>query len=182
MKKKGFIFLWTVLAFMVSCSTNDQTNDPDDIRKSAQTPIGFSVQKQNITRATNMEAVKHYNFGVWAWKVEGRNGLTDAEIMNNNLVGYSDGVSKGYDNTNASTWASSSGTVYDQKSPWFYEKLGNTEYTYTGDAGFYTASPLLGSELRQDQLLLLYPLRCRCHVYERRDNQHHDIRRCEYHP
>ena len=116
------------------------TNDPDDIRKSAQTPIGFSVQKQNITRATNMEAVKHYNFGVWAWKVEGRNGLTDAEIMNNNLVGYSDGVSKGYDNTNASTWASSSGTVYDQKSPWFYEKLGNTEYTYTGDAGFYTAS------------------------------------------
>ena len=145
MKKKGFIFLWTVLAFMVSCTTNDQINAPDNIRNIAQTPIGFSVQKQNITRATNMEAVKHYNFGVWAWKVEGRNGLTDAEIMNNNLVGYSDGVSKGYDNTNASTWASSSGTVYDQKSPWFYEKLGNTEYTYTGDAGFYTAAELLPS-------------------------------------
>lgn len=140
MMKKGLIFAFIVAVVLMSCSTNDQTNDPDDIRKSAQTPIGFSVQKQNITRATNMEAVKHYNFGVWAWKVEGRNGLTDAEIMNNNLVGYSDGVSKGYDNTNASTWASSSGTVYDQKSPWFYEKLGNTEYTYTGDAGFYTAS------------------------------------------
>ena len=139
MKKKGFIFLWTVLAFMVSCTTNDQINAPDNIRNIAQTPIGFSVQKQNITRSANMETVKHYNFGVWAWKVQGRNGLTDAEVMNNYLVGYSDGVSKGYDNTNASTWASSSGTVYDQKSPWFYEKLGTDEYTYTGTDGFYTA-------------------------------------------
>ena len=139
MKKKGFIFLWTVLAFMVSCTTNDQINAPDNIRNIAQTPIGFSVQKQNITRSANMETVKHYNFGVWAWKVQGRNGLTDAEVMNNYLVGYSDGVSKGYDNTNASTWSSSSGTVYDQKSPWFYEKLGTEEYTYTGTDGFYTA-------------------------------------------
>ena len=141
MKKKGFIFLWTVtvLAFMVSCTTNDQINAPDNIRNIAQTPIGFSVQKQNITRSANMETVKHYNFGVWAWKVQGRNGLTDAEVMNNYLVGYSDGVSKGYDNTNASTWSSSSGTVYDQKSPWFYEKLGTDEYTYTGTDGFYTA-------------------------------------------
>ena len=139
MKKKGFIFLWTVLAFMVSCTTNDQINAPDNIRNIAQTPIGFSVQKQNITRSANMETVKHYNFGVWAWKVQGRNGLTDAEVMNNYLVGYSDGVSKGYDNTNASTWSSSSGTVYDQKAPWFYEKLGTDEYTYTGTDGFYTA-------------------------------------------
>ena len=78
MMKKGLIFAFIVAVVLMSCSTNDQTNDPDDIRKSAQTPIGFSVQKQNITRSANMETVKHYNFGVWAWKVEGRNGLTDA--------------------------------------------------------------------------------------------------------
>ena len=40
MMKKGLIFAFIVAVFLMSCSTNDQTNDPDDIRKSAQMPIG----------------------------------------------------------------------------------------------------------------------------------------------
>ena len=156
MIKKDFLWVLALAAVLVSCSSDSQ--DSADIRNSIQKPIGFSVQKQNITRAANLESVSHYNFGAWAWKVQGRNGLEDAEVMNNYLVGYSDGVSKGYDKTNASTWASSAGTAIDQRSPWFYEKLGNEEYTYTGTAGFYTASQTAYMSAKPTQFLRYWDL------------------------
>ena len=62
--------------------------------------------------------------------------------MENYLVGYSDGVGKGYDNSKVkeSTWASSAGSETDHKSSWFYEGLGSSEYSYTGNASFYKTS------------------------------------------
>lgn len=156
MMKKNSIIAFVFAAVLMSCSSNDAGDA--DTRNTPQIPIRFSVQKQNITRAANLETVNHYNFGAWAWKVQGRNGLEDAEVMNNYLVGYSDGVSKGYDNTNASTWAGSSGTAFDQKSPWFYEKLGTEEYTYDGNAGFYKASQTAYMSTRKTQFLRYWDL------------------------
>ena len=134
--KKQFYFAFAVATVaLASCSSDDVVNDNVGVRNSGQVPIGFSVQKQNITRAANLENVKHYNFGVWAWKVQGKNSLEDAEVMNNYLVGYS-GSGVGYDHTNATTWATAPGTTSDHTSPWFYEGLGTEEYT-TAAAGFY---------------------------------------------
>ena len=127
-----------VTAVLVSCSKDDVVLAPVDAKQESQIPIGFSAHKQNITRAANLETFMHYNFGVWAWAVQGLKSQADAEQMKNYLVGYSDGISKGYDKTNASTWGVSPDSPTDQKSPWFYEKLGKAEYTYSGTDGFYT--------------------------------------------
>jgi hypothetical protein len=109
-----------------------------------QTPIEFNVQKQNITRAANLEDIKHYNFGVWAWKVEGKNSLPDAEVMNHYLVGYSNSSDKGYyyDASKTTTYATTPGTVNDHKSPWFYEGLGTSEYTYNTAGSLYYVNDL----------------------------------------
>lgn len=90
-----------------------------------------------MTKATNLEAVNHYNFGVFAYKVNGSNSLADAEVMNNYLVGYSNGTNVGYDTDGATTYNTSAGTKDDHLSPWFYEGLGTAEYKYEG-TGFYT--------------------------------------------
>lgn len=136
MKKVYFIALAAIVAF-VGCGRYALIDDGQGAKETNQTPIEFSVEKQNITKATNLEAVKHYNFGVWAWKVNGSNSQADQEIMNHYLVGWSDGTSKGYDKTGISTWATAAGSSTDHTSPWFYEKLGTTEYTYEGTAGYY---------------------------------------------
>ncbi len=136
--KKSKLFLFAVAAALVGCSSESLIND-SVAQKTKETPIGFNVQKQNITRATNLEAVKHYNFGVWAWKVEGKNSLADQEVMNNYLVGFG-GNNVGYDHTNATTWKATSGETSDHTSPWFYEGLGTGEYDYTGSDGYYTKS------------------------------------------
>ncbi len=141
--KKYLIFALAALATTVACSRHALVDSGLGVKDNGQVPIGFTVEKQNITRATNLEAVKHYNFGVWAWKVEATanaDGLVDAEVMNNYLVGWSNGSNKGYDKTGATTWASGAGTTADHTSPWFYEGLGTAEYTYTGTAGYYKSS------------------------------------------
>ncbi|MCR4603537.1 MAG: fimbrillin family protein, partial [Prevotella sp.] len=133
------LFAIALAAFLVSCSSDDLVNDAVE-KKVKETPIGFNVQKQNITRTANLETVKHYNFGVWAWKVGGKNSLADQEVMDNYLVGWSgtvDSKQKGYDPTNATTYATTAGTTANHTSPWFYEKLGTAEYTYTGTEGYY---------------------------------------------
>ena len=124
-------------AVLVSCSSDNYINEETAGVSSRQVPIGFNVQKQNITRAVNLETVNHFNFGVWAWKVNGKNNLADEEVMNNYLVGWSNGTDTGYDKTNATTYATESGSTTDHTSPWFYEKLGTAEYLYEGTAGFY---------------------------------------------
>jgi len=147
--KKVYLLAIATAAVLVGCSSNDVVNDIPGSKMTREVPIGFSVQKQNITRATsNLENVKHYNFGVWAWKVNpvsGTTGLADAEVMNNYLVGWSNGTDKGYDKTGATTWAATPGTVApatsaekDHYSPWFYEGLGSSEYS--GTSPYYTTS------------------------------------------
>lgn len=135
---RGYLIALAVATVLLSCSKDDVVKDPVVIQET-QTPIGFNVHKQNITRAVSLETLRHYNFGVWAWAVQSLKSQADVEQMSNYLVGYSDGVSKGYDKTGATTWASTADITSGKTSPWFYEKLGKTEYTYNGTAGFYKA-------------------------------------------
>ena len=51
------------------------------------------------------------------------------------------------------TWADATGSDIDQKSPWFYEKLGNQEYSYSGTAGFYKADQTAYMSAQSTQLL-----------------------------
>ena len=125
---RGYLIALAVAAVLLSCSKDDVVKEPVVVQQETQVPIGFNVRKQNITRSASLETSRHYNFGVWAWTIQSLESQADAEQMNNYLVGYSDGISIGYDKTGAST-----------SSPWFYEKLGKTEYTYNGTAGFYKA-------------------------------------------
>lgn len=137
-----------VLASVLASCSSDSLVDDSASSKSNQTPIAFSVQKQNITRGVNLETTNHYNFGVWAWKIGGKNSLNDAEVMNNYLVGYSDGSSVGYDKTNATTWADNAGTQGDHTSAWFYENLGTAEYTTPG-TGFISDNAYLSNNANQ---------------------------------
>ena len=120
--KKSFFAMAAVA--LVGCSSHDLVDNSVgfDGQNGKEIPIEFSVQKQNITRAA-METLNHYNFGVWAWKVQSQNSLADQEIMNNYLVGYSDNSSKGYDKTNATTWAAAAGSNTDHTSPGHIEQI-----------------------------------------------------------
>jgi len=128
MKRIYWIPLIMLAALSMGCSRHGLVNEPS---QEEVAPIEFSVQKENITRVANLEAVNHYNFGVWAWKVNGTNSLPDREVIRHYLVGWSDGTGKGYDKTGATTY---------HISPWFYEGLGNEDYTYSGEAGYYKAT------------------------------------------
>ena len=138
--KKHVLFAIATMT-LASCSSDGLVNNSSS--GGGEAPIAFSVEKKNITRAgetstlPSLESTGHYNFGVWAYKVKGSSSQL---VMDNYLVGYSDGTSKGYDKTKATTWASTIGTEKDHTSPWFYENLGTDEYKYDGTAGFYKAS------------------------------------------
>lgn len=132
---KKTVFLAAAAIALASCSSDELVNSTaGDMNE--KSPIAFSVEKKNITRGTqNLEATGHYNFGVWAYKY--KEGAATQQVMENYLVGWSNGTNKGYDKENATTWAVSTSSVDDHVSPWFYEKLGTEEYLYDGDAGFY---------------------------------------------
>ncbi len=133
LKMKKTLILAAATLVLASCSSDELINSP---KTAGDAPIAFSVDKKNITRATNLEDMGHYNFGVWAYK-KGTPGTKI--VMNNYLVGYSNGTNKGYENSGASTWAGSTNSVKDHISPWFYENLGKDEYSYDGTA-FYKKS------------------------------------------
>ena len=135
---KRLTVLFSASLLLAACAADEVINT--EKQPSAEVPITFSTMRQNVTRAASMlEDNNLYNFGVWASKVS--SGASNAQaVMANYLVGYSDGVSKGYDKTNGSTWAGSAGTTSDHTSQWFYEGLGKSQYTYDGSAGFYKAS------------------------------------------
>ena len=122
MKKSILLTLSSALA-LVGCSRTGLVNEQPEAQK---LPIEFSVQKQNITKAANLETVGHYNFGVFAWKVQGSNQLADGKVMDNYLVGWTNGSDKGYDRTGS-----------ESTTPWFYAGLGTSEYNTTA-AGYYT--------------------------------------------
>ena len=141
---KKLISIFAIAAVLVGCSRTGLVREP--ATESHATPhISFSVEKQNITKAANLETVKHYNFGVWAWKVGGKNSLADAEVMNNYLVGFSGTIGEkkvGYDPSGCTTYATAPGSEDDHKSPWFYENLGTAEYLYEGTDGYYKKTDL----------------------------------------
>lgn len=146
MRKRIMIIAAAAATILAGCSRNEVLNR-NEVKKTNETPIEFNVQKQNITKAPNLESVKHYNFGVWAWKVKAKSEgsvTSDQEIMNNYLVGYSNETEKiGYKHDGILTWAATPGDQTDHMSPWFYEKLGNTEYTHAPNADgehYYTTS------------------------------------------
>jgi hypothetical protein len=113
--KNNIVIAFGALLALVGCSRQGLVVDPAD-QNAKQLPIEFNVQKQNMTKA-NLEDLKHYNFGVYAWKV-GSSSLADAKVMENYLVGHV----KGYYKEGATGW--------------FYEGLGTSEYKNTAD-GYY---------------------------------------------
>ena len=149
--KKSLILAVAAIA-MASCSSDELVSKPT----TGETPIAFSVEKANITRAKNLEETGHYNFGVWAYKYK-EGATTGAVVMGNYLVGYSDGTSKGYDKTNSTTWAGVAGSLKDHTSPWFYEYLGTAEYTYDG-SGFYKGSDANYKSANEHQYLRYWDL------------------------
>ena len=147
MKKTVFLALATVA--LASCSSDELISNSSADEAGSKAPIAFSVEKQNITRAEqSLESTKHYNFGVWAYKVKGDNNQL---VMGNYLVGYSDGKGLGYANDGVTTWATAAGTLDDHKSPWFYEKLGTDEYENTVASKGYvkTASDFMSANKNQ---------------------------------
>ena len=147
MKKTVFLALATVA--LASCSSDELISNSSADEAGSKAPIAFSVEKQNITRAEqSLESTKHYNFGVWAYKVKGDNNQL---VMGNYLVGYSDGNGLGYANDGVNTWATAAGTLDDHKSPWFYEKLGTDEYGNTDTSKGYvkTASDCMSANKNQ---------------------------------
>ena len=135
--KSRYFFLFSIIA-LASCSNESIIDANHAGLESKQTPIGFEINKGNISRVearAKFEEIGHYNFGVWAYKYGG--SLSDQKVMDNYLVGYSDESGNGYDHSNSTTWASISSNGSDYKSCWFYESLGKEEYTYSGEDGYY---------------------------------------------
>ena len=87
---------------LASCSSDSLVSDSP---ANTQAPIAFNAGQKNITRTvddpSNLEKNGYYNFGVWAYKV---NGSTSQNVMANYLVGYNG--TNGYPNADvaASTW------------------------------------------------------------------------------
>ena len=136
---KKTVFLAAAAVALASCSSDELVNNS----AVNEAPIAFNVGQKNITRADvddskNLEKNGHYNFGVWAYKTRTSGDPTSQLVMDNYLVGYSNETDKkGYEHSGSTTWAGTIGDQDDHTSPWFYEKLGNKEYTYTGTDGYY---------------------------------------------
>lgn len=143
---------------LAACSESDIVNDSQQPVQEGKTAIGFSTRQGNITRASdpvNLETLNRYNFGIYGYyeKMSGTTVTEDEEFMNNYLVGYSNGEKIGYDPTTSDYWAASAGTREDHTSPWFYDGLGNSQYTYTGSQGFYTTSDADKMSANTDQIM-----------------------------
>ena len=147
------LFYISIAALLFTGCSSDEIIDNGG-KDNRQVPITMSANKSNITRASNLESILHYNFGVWAQKVKTGSNQT---VMENYLVGYG-GTNVGYDHRNSTTHNSSAGNADDHQSPWFYEGLGNTEYTYSGEEGFYKASQNAYMSANQNQYLRYWDL------------------------
>ncbi|SDN59839.1 Fimbrillin-like [Prevotella communis] len=153
MMKKVTIFA-AIAMTMIGCSSDELVNNSTE---NNEAPIAFSVEKKNISRAVqNLESLGHYNFGVWAYKYG--TSLTTQKVMDNYLVGYSDGKGKGYSNANVTTWAETIGTQDDHKSPWFYEYLGTAEYQNTDATKGYLATQSAYMSANANQYLRYWDL------------------------
>ena len=133
--KKSF-FLAVAAVAMTACSNDVDLGMKDANKQTADNAIGFEVRNSNMSRTDlNLQATGHYNFGVFGYK----DAASNPAIMVNYLVGYMDGTNfKGYYMTtgNQTTQGDDTGST-PGKSMWSYEKLGYSEYKYTGTEGYY---------------------------------------------
>lgn len=153
--KKSILFAASI-ALLASCANEEIVDKGNSL--DTNVPIILSTNRQNITRASSLEATAHYNFGVWAWKVSST--LPTQKVMDNYLVGYTDQVSKGYYLNNATTWGggSTQDDHTDHLSPWFYENLGTAQYLYEGTNGLYTKNDLAYMSANEYQYLRYWDL------------------------
>lgn len=169
--------LFCAAAALLTACSSDVLEDKGvtNTTTSQQTPIGFNAGSGNVTRATDvldaLESTGHYNFGVFAYKNTGAAYAsgTSQYIMPNYLVGFSNGGVQTDGSTTASpvgyykdakntTWQRTAGTDVDNKSPWFYDYLGSSQYTYTGSDGYYTSSDASYMSGNENQFLTYWDL------------------------
>lgn len=135
------LFLSATLAAMLASCTSDFLKDEGSSKPiNPEGPISFVMSSQNMTRATSLQATGLYSFGVFAYK----STEPTYNMMENYLVGYMDKSNKqGYYMTeaNQTTLGDIPGAA-NGSSMWAYEKMGNTEYDYTGAEGYYTKTDL----------------------------------------
>lgn len=139
------LFLLATMAIMIAgCSRNSLIDNGPVAIVNPEGPIGFEISSQNMaaapTRATSLQSTGIYSFGVFAYK----STEPTYNLMDNYLVGYMDVDNhQGYklDVINQTTLGDQTGTA-NGSSMWAYEKMGNTEYSYTGAEGYYTTSDL----------------------------------------
>ena len=130
-------------AALTAC-TNDIDLGPNKEQvETLSNAIGFQMAKKNMTTTKadqTLQSQGHYNFGVWGYKAVTAPAVPT--IMENYLVGYMDDTRyKGYFMTSANqTTLGDASNSKDGQSQWAYEKLGSSEYGYTGTEGYYTAS------------------------------------------
>lgn len=132
--KKTLLILVSALA-LASCA-KVKTVEPVD--NAAEGPMRFALSSQNMTKAATLQQTGIYNFGVFAYK----STEPTYNLMDNYLVGYMDATNKqGYYMTsdNQTTLGDVPGAA-NGSSMWAYEKMGNTEYSYTGAEGYYTTA------------------------------------------
>lgn len=126
-----------VLAFG-SCASDSIVETSSSDQSGQKSAICFAVSQSNSTRATFLQDIGHYNFGVFGYK----SSDPTTPVLDNYLVGYYDETgSRGYYMSLATqpTLGDKEETV-DGQSYWAYENLGSADYTYAGTAGFITAS------------------------------------------
>lgn len=130
---KKFLFIAAAGLAMVSCSKDSEVIP--SVENGKQNAINFLMVTKNMGRAgtEDMQNLKHYNFGVWAYK---DNDATH-EIMGNYLVGFfgqGNNPAVGYDFTATSTFTQSlqPGVGGGTTSSWGYEGLGKSEYPKPG--------------------------------------------------
>ena len=134
--KKLILFAASV-ALLASCANDTIIDNGGKTEKNA--PISFQISQKNMTRADKtLQSTGHYNFGVWSYK---DTDPTNA-VMNNYLVGYMDATGKlGYHMTEANqTTLGDASSATNGTSMWAYEKMGSSQYGYTGTDGYYTSS------------------------------------------
>lgn len=120
--KKALLILSGVIA-LASCAKVN-TLDPA-VNQGKEGPIGFMMEQKNMVKSeTALQKAGHNNFGVFAYK------STDQvnNIMSDYLVGYNDDA-KAY--SASGTTVGDAAGVFDGKSLWMYEGLGNAEFTGT---------------------------------------------------
>jgi len=124
-----------LLATMLVGCANDTELDNGRGDSTLSNVIGFSLSQKNMTRAASLQTTGLYSFGVFAYK----STEPTYNVMENYLVGYMDETNKqGYYMTTANqTTLGDASSAANGLSMWAYEKMGKSEYAYTGGDGYY---------------------------------------------